>query len=86
MIDANRAMQQAWMTAHDYALHAVYDLCEILDINRSKPGWREKLAPFAPVLAAMITAAATDNDTTGRSGVVVGTLAQAQMHRLGNGE
>ena len=37
---------------------AIRNLCRLLDIDANKPGWREQLAPFAPVLAAMINASA----------------------------
>jgi hypothetical protein len=62
------AMRQAHKTAEVYARNAVDDLCEILDIDHKKSNWREQLAPFAPVLAAMINAAATDFDTAMRGG------------------
>jgi hypothetical protein len=74
-IDAQEALQQAQMTAHDYTHQAILDLCKFLDIKQSDLDWRKQLAPFAPVLAAMIAVAAQDYDTACHSGVVVGTLA-----------
>jgi hypothetical protein len=61
------ALRQAHMTARDYAIHAVSDLCVILGIDRREAGWTEKLAPFAPVLAAMVKAAAMDFDTAAKA-------------------
>ncbi len=48
-----------------------------VSIDRRDPKWRDQLAPFAPVLAAMITAAATDFDTAMKCGVVDNTTAEA---------
>jgi hypothetical protein len=56
----DNAMLQASATAQTYAQNAVEDLCVMLGIDRRKAGWREELAPFAPVLATMIRAAAQD--------------------------
>jgi hypothetical protein len=61
-------MYQAADTAALYADKAVVNLCGALDIDPRDPNKREKLAPFAPVLAAMIAASAADYDTTMRGG------------------
>jgi hypothetical protein len=66
----DNALRQASMTVHDYTMRAVTDLCDLLGIERHEKDWHLELAPFAPVLAAMITAAATDYDTAIRAGVV----------------
>src|SRR5262249_40016336 len=71
-ISGTEALRQAHMTAHDYASCAVTNLCQILNIEIGSPKWREQLAPFACVLAAMVTAAAADFDTSSRVGVVEG--------------
>jgi hypothetical protein len=63
MVSAQELMQQAPMTAAVYMRAAVAELCHTLDISRGKPGWRDQLAPFAGVLAAMVAAAAADFDT-----------------------
>jgi hypothetical protein len=60
MLTATDAMRQASMTMHDYAQKAVDDLCGILNIDMTKPKWREELAPFSPVLAAMVTGCVRD--------------------------
>ncbi len=64
------AMKQAWMTASDYALHTLDGLCRALDVDQKQNGWQEKLAPFAPVWAAMIKAAAVDFQTAVTNGAV----------------
>ena len=56
-------------TSSEYAQTALDDLCRILGIKQTD-GWRENLAPFASVCAAMITAAASDFHTAVSSGVV----------------
>jgi hypothetical protein len=76
-LSAENAMRQAHLTARDYAMWSVTDLCEILDIDQREPGWRTALAPFAPVLAGMITAAAMDYDTAAKGGVVNGAARPA---------
>jgi hypothetical protein len=68
----DNALRQAHMTAHDYASNTVRDLCGILDIDQSEVGWQDQLAPFASVLASMVTAAAMDFDTAMRCGAVDG--------------
>jgi hypothetical protein len=73
----DNALRQAHNTAHDYTMHAVSDLCDILNIDRKKEGWREQLAPFATVLAAMVTAVAMDFDTAVGNGAVDGYNAAA---------
>jgi hypothetical protein len=72
MMSAETAVRQAHMTASDYATFAVRNLCDVLGIDRRANGWRTQLAPFAPVLAAMITAAAKDYDTAMKGGVIEG--------------
>jgi hypothetical protein len=72
-ISADNALRQASMTAHDYTMRAVTDLCDLLGIDRQAIDWHTELIPFAPVLAAMITAAAAGYDTAVRAGVVDGT-------------
>jgi hypothetical protein len=67
-MDAGDYMRQAHMTAGTYAAAAIRDLCEELGIDRANPNWVEQLAPFAPVLAAMIAAASADFDTMWRHG------------------
>ena len=64
-IDPTTALEheKAATNASDYATMAIRNLCRLLDIDANKPGWREQLAPFAPVLAAMINASAADFDT-----------------------
>jgi hypothetical protein len=63
MITPGELMDQASMTSNVYMRKATIELCHELDIDRRKPDWRAQLAPFAPVLAAMIAAAAADFDT-----------------------
>ena len=64
-IDPTTALEheKAATNASDYATMAIRNLCRLIDIDSNKPGWREQLAPFAPVLAAMINASAADFDT-----------------------
>lgn len=69
---ADELMKQASMTSHDYALKAMHDLSGLLglDMKRlSNSELLEKLAPFAPVWAAMISAAAQDFDTSISNGL-----------------
>ena len=70
MMTGDTAMRQAWMTAGDYASNTQDGLLAMLDIDRKTKGWQEKLAPFAPVWAAMIAAAASDFHTTSATGKV----------------
>lgn len=77
----DEAMRQAAMTAGDYAIDCTDKLCKILGINKSPDGWQQQLAPFAPVLAAMITAAAQDFETSQRHGWVEGSPAFEQKER-----
>jgi hypothetical protein len=72
MMSAETAVRQAHMTASDYATFAVINLCEALDIDRRANGWRNQLAPFAPVLAAIIAASAKDYDTAMKRGAIEG--------------
>ncbi len=69
---AGNALRQASMTSHDYAMKALDDLVDMLGIDKKKATWRAQLAPFAPVWAAMIAAAAQDFDTAVRGGIVEG--------------
>jgi hypothetical protein len=64
------AMKAATMTAHDYLINCTHDLCKTLDIDQEKAGWQERLAPFAPVLAAMIQLAMRDYEAFMRSDTV----------------
>lgn len=65
------AMRQAAMTAAEYADRTLDDLLKALDIQRDGKGeWREKVAPFAAVWAAMITASASDFDVAERHGAI----------------
>ena len=73
-ISVGECMRQASMTVHDYALNALRDLCDALDIDRDNPRSRKQLAPFAGVLAAMVTAAAADLGTSMRCDVPVVAL------------
>jgi hypothetical protein len=66
MTTPDNALHQAHAAAATYMEHGLRDLCAALDIDRGLKGWQEKLAPFAPVLAAMVTAAATDFETAMR--------------------
>jgi hypothetical protein len=66
------AMRQAHLTACEYAAYTLKGLCQELGINIGAHGWRDRLAPFAPVWAAMIRAAAQDYDTAARSGFIDG--------------
>ena len=66
------AMRQAPMTASEYARDSLEQLCRMLDIDRKKKGWQQKLAPFAPVWAAMVKAAAADFETAVSGGAVEG--------------
>jgi hypothetical protein len=60
-ISPTEAQEQAHMTAAVYARQAIKVLCGILDVDPNYPqAVREELAPFAPLLAAMVTAAADD--------------------------
>jgi hypothetical protein len=72
MLSADSALRQAHMTAHDYAAHAIGNLCELLSIDRRQPDWRKALEPWAPVPAAMIAAAASDFRTSTENGVIEG--------------
>jgi hypothetical protein len=82
-IDATRALYQAADTAHDYALRSLTAMLKLLEIDRHKAGWQDKLAPFAPVWAAMITAAAQDFATTNEAGVISDTLQHDQREQNG---
>jgi hypothetical protein len=42
---------------------AIFLLCQELGIERGETGWLDLLAPFAPVLAAMISASAASYTT-----------------------
>ena len=75
-MDGEAAARQSSTTARFYARNALDDLCMMLGI---KAGWRAELAPFAPVLAAMIIAAARDFHTATGAGLVEGTLANRQL-------
>jgi hypothetical protein len=65
-IGPSEAVKQAHMTAQAYVIAAVRDLCDVLNIDQGQKDWRKQLEPFAPVLAAMITACAADYDTCAR--------------------
>ena len=70
---AQHAVEQASTTAREYARKAVSDLKDILGIDsKSDSTVQAQLAPFAPVLAAMIAAAAQDFHTAVMSGAVDG--------------
>jgi hypothetical protein len=43
-----------------FAERAICDLCDSLEIDRTKSKWRDELIPFVPVLVAMIAAASRD--------------------------
>jgi len=43
-------------------------LLACLGVDRASPNWRAEIAPFAPVWAAMITAAATNAGTVAATG------------------
>ena len=66
------AMKQAPMTASEYARDSLEQLCLMLGIDRREKDWQAKLAPFAPVWAAMVRAAASDFETAVSSGAVDG--------------
>ena len=78
-MDGEAAARQSSATARFYARNALDDLCMMLGIDRNKSGWRAELAPFAPVLAAMIIAAARDFHTATGAVLVEGTLANRQL-------
>jgi hypothetical protein len=73
-MDAREGMDQGHVTAGVWAAATGKVLCKLLDIERGSPKWRERLAPFAGVWAAMIAAAATDYATAVAAGVVDNTL------------
>lgn len=61
MMNPNEAESQATDTAHAYAADAVASLVEILAIDPKGPEpLSVTLAPFASLLAAMVTAASVD--------------------------
>ena len=61
MFTAEQAMKQASKTSHQYAVEALDSLCRLLDLDQHKDKeWRTKIAPFAPVWAAMIAASTSD--------------------------
>jgi hypothetical protein len=78
-MDGEAAARQSSAAARFYARNALDDLCRMLGIDRNKADWRVELAPFAPVLAAMIIAAARDFHTATGAGLVEGTLANRQL-------
>jgi len=80
LLTAQEAMEQASMTSHDYAMKALYDLCDLLGVKRGSKDWQDRLAPFAPVWAAMITAAATDFDTWARTPDLPGNSLEHARH------
>jgi len=60
-ISPAEAQEQAHMTVEVYTRRAIRVLCDILNVDPSYPdAIHERLAPFAPLLAAMVTAAADD--------------------------
>lgn len=75
---AGEGVDQGHMTAGVWAAATGKILCKLLDIERGSPKWREQLAPFAGVWAAMITAAAADYATAIAAGVVDDTLQNDQ--------
>ena len=62
------AMSAATDVGRDYFLSCTYNLCKALDIDQDKAGWQERLAPFAPVLAAMIQLPMRDYENFKRNG------------------
>jgi len=38
------------MTAHDYTIYAVTNLCDILNIDKHTEGRQKQLEPWAPLL------------------------------------
>ena len=62
------AMSAATDVGHDYLLSCTCNLCKALDIDQDKVGWQERLAPFTPVLAAMIQLAMRDHEIFKRNG------------------
>ncbi|NFV81884.1 hypothetical protein [Magnetospirillum aberrantis] len=69
----DNAMKQASDTAETYMRNTFYALTSRLDIDPNKPGFREALAPFACVWAAMIETSAKDFHTATVGGVVDGS-------------
>ncbi len=67
-------MRKAWKTATEYASSTLESLLGELRISKNDKAWRDELAPFAPVWAAMISAAARDYCTAVDGGVVDGTV------------
>jgi hypothetical protein len=70
MLTVDSAVSQASSTARGYASDAFRNLCEILNIDENDRERLTKLAPFASVIAAMITASAADYDCSMRSGLI----------------
>lgn len=86
MLSADNALRQANMTAAEYADHAIENLCKALGIDMTAADWRQQLAPFASVLAAMITAAAADYDTAMRGGVISSASPRMTVYNYGSKE
>lgn len=76
----DEGVKQAYMTANNYAEASLKHLAEMLDIDLGKPGFQEKLAPFAFVWGSMITAASRDFHTATIAGVVDGTGVQLHVN------
>lgn len=72
MMTPTTAMRQASMTAEEYARDTLNTLAGMLQIDRKAPDWREQLAPFANVWAAMIAASSSDYEVAANNGAITG--------------
>lgn len=65
-MDHDDAVERAAGYAAHHSETSLQHLLRCLDIERTDPAWRARLAPFAPVWAAMIAAAAAGHATLAR--------------------